>query len=346
MITQTTHKDRLTQADGTRHSAELKSRDKSCIGKNGNGKANHSAPKKSPPNGGKKPFSMTGLPTPSWTERQLVEGARFQCSEMQAAERKAAVHVFRLGAALIILKPLMKKRRSWGKFLKDLHLSEATAWRATELFARAKTEDQVALLPITDAYEKFGIIQTEMPKDDDGDPKKGKGAETGGKKKSVSKKSTAKKVKAKKTLPKDAKDAADKDAQEEEYEKVEQDEEDDDFDSGELFEEVAKRNGWDFQKQVQTMVDYWGTDALGTLLMDVADAADFKEFLTEQETLSPPKEPNSPLSVLVMLGNRLNLLASEIKAVDWAKESAADYLERLDQLMAAVEELRKAVPHA
>ena len=67
--------------------------------------------------------------------------------------------------------------------------------------------------------------------------------------------------------------------------------------------------------------------------------------MAEQEKLPPPKEPNSPFAVLVMLRNRLDLLTNEIKAVDWAKESAADYLERLDELVAAVEGLRKAVRH-
>jgi len=151
------------------------------------------------PNGGKKPFSVKGLPTPSWTEKQLVEGARFQWKELQAAEKKAAVHVFRLGAALILLKSSLKKRRSWGKFLKDLHISEATAWRATELFMRAKTEDQVAFLTITEAYEKFGIIHCDIPADKDGG--EDNAAETGNKKNAVAIKAAAKIAKAKKTSP-------------------------------------------------------------------------------------------------------------------------------------------------
>ena len=163
---------------------------------NPNGKAKKAAASKSP-KGGKKPFSVKGLPTPSWTEKQLAEGARYQWSQLQAAEKKAAVHVFRLGAALALLKPSLKKQRRWAKFLKEMKISEATAWRATELSNRAKTEDQVALLTITEAYEKFGIIiQPQIPADDgDGEDN---AAETGGKKKAVVKKAAAKN--AKKTL--------------------------------------------------------------------------------------------------------------------------------------------------
>ncbi len=138
--------------------------------------------------GGAKPFTLKGLPNPSWSQDQLVEGARYQWEQVQAAEKKAAVHVFRLGAALAILKPRMKKRRGWGQFVKKLHLSGATAWRAMELFTRAKTEDQVASLPITEAYEKFGIIQVATPAADD--DAGNNAAETGGKKKAAAKKTS------------------------------------------------------------------------------------------------------------------------------------------------------------
>lgn len=161
---------------------------------NSNGTAKKPATPKSP-NGGKKPCSVQGLPTPYWSQKQLVEAARYQWGQLQAAEKKAAVHVFRLGAALVLLKPSLKKQRRWAKFLKDLHISEATAWRATELFTRAKTEEQVAFLTITEAYEKFGIIaQPQIPADNDDDGKNA--AETGGKMKAA-----PKNVKGKKTAP-------------------------------------------------------------------------------------------------------------------------------------------------
>jgi len=148
----------------------------------GNGKANDDVIAV----GGAKPFILQELPDPSWSQDQLVEGARYQWRQIQAAEKKVAVHVFRLGAALAILKPSLKKRRGWGKFIKGLHLSEATAWRAMELFTRAKTENQVASLPITEAYEQFGIIQATIPADDD--DVGNNAAETGGKKKAAANK--------------------------------------------------------------------------------------------------------------------------------------------------------------
>ena len=295
-------------------------------------------------NGGKKPFSVKGLSAPSFTQKQLIECARYQWGQLQAAEKKAAVHVFRLGAALALLKPSLKKQRRWGKVLKDLHIAEATAWRATELFTRAKTEDQVALLTITEAYLAFGILgQLEIPADEDGG--EDNAAEMGHKKKVVAKKAVAKK---KKPQPKDVADkgSTNNDEQVGKYEEVGQpndEDEDDDFDSGELFDEVAKRNGWDAQRQVQAMVDYWSTDALGTLLMDVADEADFKDFLTQQEKLPPLKEPMTPLAVLVMLRNRLEYVVEDVKAIDWKEESSEDYRKLLDAIRQLVEQIRTGV---
>jgi len=296
---------------------------------NDNGKTTKS------PDSGKKPFSVKGLPTPSWTEKQLVEGARYHWGQAQAFEKKAAVHVFRLGAALFLLKPLMKKRRKWGKFLKEMNLSSASAWRAMELFTRAKTENQVAFLTITDAYKKYGIsIQAQIPADDD-DAERNHAAEKGGKQKSA-----AKKVKAKKTLPKDA---AEKD-QEEAYEEFGQYDDDDDFGPFELFEEAAKRNGWDHQHQVQVLVEFWGQEIYEPLLRD-AHKGEMKEFLAEQEKLPPPKEPTSPLSVLVMLRHRLEYMVEDIKAVDWKKGLSEDYRKLLDTIRQLVEQIGKGVPH-
>jgi len=170
----------------------------------------------------------------------------------------------------------------------------------------------------------------------------GNAAENGGKQKSA-----AKKAKATKTLAKDAEDSTnDDDEQEEAYEEVGQDEDHEDFDSGLLFDEVAKRNGWDLQRQLQAMVDFYSpSEALSALLLDLDDdAADFKDFLAEQEKLPPPKEPNSPLSVLVMLRNRLGFLVEDIKAVDWKKESSDDYRKLLDTIRERVEQIGKGVP--
>ncbi len=151
--------------------------------KTNNGKATRPAPKSSP-NGGKKPFSVQGLPHASLSEKQLVQCARYQRKELLAAEKKAAVHVYRLGVALAILKPNLKKRRQWAKFLNDLGIAEATAWRATELYRRAEREEKVALFTITEAYLHFGIVtQPEVPADDDNDAKEEKAAEKGNKKK-------------------------------------------------------------------------------------------------------------------------------------------------------------------
>lgn len=197
--------------------------------------------------------------------------------------------------------------------------------------------------------EKGESAQT---KADDDDAKQGIAAKIGRKEKDAANK-------GKKTSPAIAEDvgAANKEAEEaspiddeasannDQLSLVIDDEEDEGFDSGELFDEFATRNNWDNQRQVQAMVDFFGTDALGVLLSEVAEEAEFKEFLAEQEKLPPPKENGDwPLGILVKVRNRLEHLLPEMKTVDWAKEPATDYRERLDEIAAAVEELRKEVP--
>ena len=306
------------------------------------------AKRPSPKGGGKNHFTVKGLPDPSWTEKQLAEAARYQWGEIQIGEKKLAIHVFRLGAALNLLKPSLKKKRQWEKFLKEMGLSTASAWRAMELCQRAKTEDQVIGLSITESYLTFGILsQPKVPNDDD--EQNGTAGGKKGRKKTIGAKTPKPRTtnaqnapvkKAKKTVtnsPKDNEQGATGD--------IEQpDEEDEPFDAWAVLDEFATRSRWDKQRQAQIMVDYWGPDVLEMLIRDVGYEADLREFLAEQEKMPPTKESNSPLGVLVMLRNRINLMVSEVKAVDWAKESASDYRQRLDEIAAAVEQLRKGVP--
>ena len=47
---------------------------------------------------------------------------------------------------------------TWGPYLKDLHISGPTAWRAIRLYKRAGSSAKVATLGITAAYLRFGIL--------------------------------------------------------------------------------------------------------------------------------------------------------------------------------------------
>ena len=285
---------------------------------------------------GVKDFKDVPPPDESWKAQQLGQYARAQNKEIILGERKLAIHVYRLGQALTLAKK-KTKHGQWAAFLKEYGISSATWIRVKQLVERA-SEAALLKLGLTEAYIKFGILsQPEIPVEDD----EGKPSEEGGKKKGG--KNSAKACKGSKQKPpakRVAKTAANKSP-----DNGEQPDEEKELDPWAVLDDFSKRNRWNNQRQVQAMVDYWGPDVLNVLVRDVGDETDFKEFLADQEKMPPPKGGDSPLGVMVMLRNRITLMVSEIKTVDWAKESASDYRQRLDEIVVAVEQLRKEVPH-
>jgi hypothetical protein len=322
---------------------------------NSNGKAAKDKPAVSGANfSGVNDFNTVPPPDESWDADQLGKYAHTQNEQIIMGERKSAIHAYRLGQALICAKK-KTEHGQWQGFLKKYGISPATWIRAKQLVERA-TDARLLKLGLTEAYIEFGILtQPEIPKDNaEGDHAKNNAAETSHKKKAVTKKpETAKQARRKRAAAKKSEDEtadgkrldpADKDEQEEEaYGEVGQDEDDEDFGCGKLFKEAAKRNGWDQQRQIQLLVDFRGQDIHDALLWD-AHKEKMKDFLAEQEKLPPPKEPHSPLAVLVMLRNRLDYVVEDIKAVDWKKESSEDYHKLLDTIRQLVEQIGKGVP--
>lgn len=107
------------------------------------------------------PFTVKGMPTAEWAVDKLTKYAKQQAEHIAALGKKVAIHTFRLGAALAEAKkkPELRRHGAWGKFLKSVGISGATAWRAEELFKLARSEENVAGLEITEAYIKFGIMR-------------------------------------------------------------------------------------------------------------------------------------------------------------------------------------------
>ena len=78
-----------------------------------------------------------------------------------------ATDVFRLGAALVFLQPPLKKRREWTTFLAHIGIHPTTAWRAMQLFGRAKIENGIATLTINEAYKVFDLLPDAQAIEDD-----------------------------------------------------------------------------------------------------------------------------------------------------------------------------------
>ncbi|MGA2256070.1 MAG: hypothetical protein ABSG53_15595 [Thermoguttaceae bacterium] len=101
-------------------------------------------------------------PDESWSETELNTYAKHHHNQFRHHDKKAAIHVRRLGAALVQLRPNFDYGQ-WEPALKKLGISVTTAWRAMKLFESA-TEEQVAKLKIVAAYEKYGLFDSKkMP---------------------------------------------------------------------------------------------------------------------------------------------------------------------------------------
>ncbi len=112
-------------------------------------------------------------PDASWDEERLALYAKGELANSQEAERqailqsrKSAVHLFRAGHALTLARAKCKGEQhgEWQKF-KDKHgLANTTANDAIRLYERAKTEEALIGLGITEAKMKFGLAKPKRAK--------------------------------------------------------------------------------------------------------------------------------------------------------------------------------------
>jgi len=112
-------------------------------------------------------------PDASWTLDRLLIYAKGEMANSDNAEqqailqsRKSAVHLFRAGHALALVRERCKaeKHGDCGKFKENHGLAGTTANDAIRLYENAKTEDALIGLGITEAKEKFGIAKPKKTK--------------------------------------------------------------------------------------------------------------------------------------------------------------------------------------
>jgi hypothetical protein len=111
-------------------------------------------------------------PDPTWTLDQLNEYERHHHEQFVILGKRKAVHLYRLGEALIIANEKCV-HGEWGKYLKSVGISESTFCRARDLVKRAPSIEAVTELGITEAYIKYGILKSNDV-DPDEDPIDGK----------------------------------------------------------------------------------------------------------------------------------------------------------------------------
>jgi DNA adenine methylase len=82
-------------------------------------------------------------------------------NEAACLARKSTVMTFRAGMALLRAEAMLPPGKTWGKALEEANIPRTTAWEATTLAKRAKSEEAVAALTPTEAKKKFGIYKGE-----------------------------------------------------------------------------------------------------------------------------------------------------------------------------------------
>jgi len=110
-----------------------------------------------------KSFSVKDLPRKNWSVQTLAHYCQQQHAEIVKQKQRVALHVYRLGQALIWAKEKIK-HGEWEKWLKNNGISSATASRAVALVERAGGAEEVERIGIVEAYIKYGILRPEYPK--------------------------------------------------------------------------------------------------------------------------------------------------------------------------------------
>ena len=87
----------------------------------------------------------------------LLKKAEAMVARALGMLRRTAIDTFRGGALLHEAQGILKSEKRYRAWLKKFGIKVTSAWEAVELFRRAKTEDAIQGMTITEAKRKFGI---------------------------------------------------------------------------------------------------------------------------------------------------------------------------------------------
>lgn len=111
------------------------------------------------PLGPAKPFTVKDMeppPDPTWGMDEMGKYVQRQRNKIANINKRKAIHVYRLGEALLFAK-VNYDHGEWCKHLGKIGVSGSSATRARQLVERAGAIENVIGLEITEAYRKYGI---------------------------------------------------------------------------------------------------------------------------------------------------------------------------------------------
>lgn len=108
-----------------------------------------------------------GRPDDTWATDELVQYVREERSAFAGLERKCVKARYRIGCALLILKPRLKAERRYRKWLAEEDISTTLEWEATKLAERVECEEDLVAPSITETLVKYGIVKRCRRAEDD-----------------------------------------------------------------------------------------------------------------------------------------------------------------------------------
>lgn len=98
-------------------------------------------------------------PQASWDVKRLMAYARREIREAVALGKRTAVHLYRAGHALSLIRKKLKPSRQWVKWQEEHQLPRTVVNDAIRLYAAAGNEKAVTGLTVMEAYDSFGIAK-------------------------------------------------------------------------------------------------------------------------------------------------------------------------------------------
>ena len=103
------------------------------------------------------------MPTNDWELERLADYARKLVKRVRMAPRRVALDVFRMGAALEIVRGKLKAEGEYERWLASNKLPKTTAYHAVRVFAHYQTEDAIKGKTIAVAKREAGLIKVKAP---------------------------------------------------------------------------------------------------------------------------------------------------------------------------------------
>lgn len=99
------------------------------------------------------------MPDESWNTETLEAYAAHHIAEFIGLQRRSAIHLYRAGLALLLIRDRLKGERQWCSWQDQHEIARTTAWEAVKLAEFFHFEDELAELGIIEAKRKANIVE-------------------------------------------------------------------------------------------------------------------------------------------------------------------------------------------